>query len=313
MTISQENAIAPSPQFGIGGSVQQFLWSYQGQSFPIAYETLGQGSPVLLLPAFSTVSTREELRGLAERLAPHFQVFAIDWLGFGQSARPGLDYQRSLYRQLLQDFVSAVFDVPVAVVAAGHAAGYVMQLAAQQPAPWSKIVLVAPTWRGPLPTMGASAAVAGMVRGLVRSPLLGQVLYKLNTTPSFLSWMYRRHVYTDATKLTPEFIEHKHQITQQPGARFAPAAFVTGALDPAANRDDFLAGVQESTIPIMVIIAEQAPPKSKAEMEALAKLPGVQVERLPGTLGMHEEFANEVAEAVLLFLDASINPRFSDL
>jgi len=46
---------------------------------------------------------------------------------------------------------------------------------------------------------------------------LGQALYKLNTLLSFLSWMYRRHVYTDATKLTPEFIKRKHQLTQQPG------------------------------------------------------------------------------------------------
>jgi pimeloyl-ACP methyl ester carboxylesterase len=299
--------IAPSTPFGIGGSVQQFLWSHQGQTFPIVYEILGQGSPVLLLPAFSTVSTREEMRGLAERLAPHFQVLAIDWLGFGQSARPGLDYQRSLYRELLQDFASEAFDRPVAVVAAGHAAGYVMQLAAQNPSVWSKIVLVAPTWRGPLPTMGASASVAGIVRGLVRSPLLGQVLYKLNTVPSFLSWMYRRHVYTDATKLTPEFIDRKYQITQQPGARFAPAAFVTGALDPAANRDEFLSWSQGLSTPVMVVIGEQAPPKSKAEMEALAKLPGLQVKQLPGTLGLHEEYAVEVAEVVLPFLNASVN------
>lgn len=294
--------ITPSTQFGIGGAVQQYLWSHQGQTSPIVYETLGQGSPVLLLPAFSTVSTREEMRGLAERLAPHFQVLAIDWLGFGQSARPSLDYQRSLYRELLQDFVNEVFDVPVAVVAAGHAAGYVMQLAAQNPSVWSKIVLVDPTWRGPLPTMGASASVAGIVRGLVRSPLMGQALYKLNTTPSFLSWMYRRHVYTNATKLTPEFIDRKYQITQQPGARFAPAAFVTGALDPATNRDDFLAWFQGLPIPVMVVIGEQSPPKSKAEMEALAGLPGVQLKRLPGTLGLHEEFATEVAEVVLPFL-----------
>jgi pimeloyl-ACP methyl ester carboxylesterase len=312
-TPAEKTAIAAATNFGIGGSVQQFAWHYQGQTFAIAYEILGKGTPVLLLPAFSTVSTRAEMRGLAERLAPHFQVWAMDWLGFGQSARPSLEYQRSLYRELLQDFVSEVFDAPVAVVAAGHAAGYVMQLASQQPSLWSKIVLVAPTWRGPLPTMGASASVAGMVRGLVRSPLLGQALYKLNTTPSFLRFMYQRHVYTDVAKLTPEFMAQKYQITQQPGARFAPAAFVTGSLDPVANRDDFLAWFQRLAIPVMVVIGEQAPPKSKAEMEVLAELPGVQIKRLSGTLGLHEEFATEVAEVTLPFLGASINNRFSGL
>jgi len=37
-------------------------------------------------------------------------------------------------------------------------------------------------------------------------------------------------------------------------------------------------------------------------MEALAELPGVQVKRFPGTLGLHEEFAAEVTEAGFAFL-----------
>lgn len=201
---------------GIGGVSQEYLWTWEGQQLPITYETLGQGPSVLLLPAFSTVSTRAEMRGLAERLAPKFQVTALDWPGFGQSPRPPLDYQPALYHKFLEDFVKAVFEVPILVVAAGHAAGYAMHLA-QQPNVFSRVVLVAPTWRGPLSTMGTPRQLNRLVKNLVRSPLLGQALYKLNTTPSFLSWMYRRHVYTDATKLTPEFIEHKHTITQQRG------------------------------------------------------------------------------------------------
>ncbi|MBD3887650.1 hypothetical protein IFO70_39665 [Phormidium tenue FACHB-886] len=54
-------------------------------------------------PAFSTVSTRGEMQGIAEQLAPCFQVVAMDWLGFGQSERPALDYQPVFYCQLLQD------------------------------------------------------------------------------------------------------------------------------------------------------------------------------------------------------------------
>lgn len=52
----------------------------------------------------------------------------------------------------------------------------------------------------------------------------------------------------------------------------------------------------------MVVIGEQAPPKSKAEMEILTEQPGVQIERLPGTLGLHEEFAAEMAKVILPFL-----------
>lgn len=167
------------------------------------------------------------------------------------------------------------------------------------------MVLIAPTWLGPLRAMGANPILANTVRGLVRSPLLGQALYHLNTAPSFLRWMYRRHVYVDPEKLTPDFIAQKHRITQQPGARYAPAAFVTGHLDPLESRAEFLAQVQALSIPILVIIAEQAPPKSKAEMEALAALPEIAVSRLPGTLGLHEELAPTVAATVLPFLAQS--------
>lgn len=163
----QSATLTPATPTEIGGTVQQYLWSYQGQEFAIAYETLGQGAPVLLLPAFSTVSTRAEMAGLAQRLASEFQVTAIDWLGFGESARPPINYEPAVYHQLIQDFVRDIFQQRVAIVAAGHAAGYAMKLA-QQPGVVSRVALVAPTWRGPLPTMGVQPKGAGVVRNTVR-------------------------------------------------------------------------------------------------------------------------------------------------
>jgi pimeloyl-ACP methyl ester carboxylesterase len=293
-------------------TVNECIWNWQGQPVRIVYETQGQGTPVLLLPAFSTVSSRGEMQPLATILASHFQTVTLDWPGFGDSDRPPFDYQPSIYHEFLQGFVENVCNQPIAIVAAGHAAGYAIALAShacaialaqKQPKLVSKIVLIAPTWRGPLPTMMAQPPESfKIVRQSVRSPILGQFLYKLNTAPAFLRWMYRRHVYTDESKLTPEFIEQKWQITQQNGARFAPAAFVTGGLDPVRSRDEFFSAFEPLPVPTMVIIADLAPPKSKAEMEALATLPGIVSQRIPGTLGMHEEFAEAVAEAVLPFL-----------
>jgi pimeloyl-ACP methyl ester carboxylesterase len=211
-----------------------------------------------------------------------------------------------LYQQFLRDFVRAIFDEPVAVVAAGHAAGYVMHLAAGLSQTLSRVVLVAPTWRGPFPTMGEYRQLYHLLKNVVRSPLVGQALYKLNTTPSFLGLMYRSHVYGNPAKVTREFVASRWQTTQQPGARFAPAAFVTGALDPVHNRADFLTWFQPLPMPVMVVIGEQTPPKSQAEMEVLAALPEVQTQVLPGSLGLHEENPAGLAEAILPFLEASM-------
>ncbi len=303
MAIAQSTLIASaSPDNGIGGVVQKYVWTWQGQPLTVVYETLGEGKPVLLLPAFSTVSTRGEMRGIAERLSSQFQDLTLDWPGFGESERPSIDYQPALYHQFSQDFVRDILDEPAAVIAAGHAAGYAMQLGQKMPQSVTRIVLVAPTWRGPLPTMGANPQLSGMVREFVRSPIFGQALYQMNTTSSFLRLMYGRHVYVDDAKLTPDFIAHKREITQQPGARFAPVAFVTGNVDPVRERADFLAYFQPLPVPVMVIIGENVPSKSREEMDALTELQGVQTSVLPGSLGMHEEFADTVVEVIWDFL-----------
>lgn len=301
--MTQTTDLTKSNSGNYPAAVQEYLWNWKETQFKVIYETRGKGTPVLLLPAFSTVSTREEMRPLAEFLAPNFQVVTLDWPGFGDSSRPRTDYKPTLYHQFIKDFVESIFNSPVAVIAAGHAAGYVMQLAQSKPNVWSKIVLAAPTWRGPLPTMSKQqSGWHGIVRELVRSPLIGQFLYKLNTAPSFLSFMYQRHVYADAAKVTPDFIQSKWQVTQKPGARYGSAAFVTGGLDTAKVRSEFTDKFQELAVPVMVVIAENAPPKSKAEMEVLAELPGVESRVIPGSLGMHEEYAADLANAIKSFI-----------
>lgn len=283
-------------------TLHHWTWSWQNKPIKICYETWGEGEPLLLLPALSTVSSRKEMETIAttllEKIPNRYQLIALDWPGFGDSERPRLAYQPQLYQQFLQDFVRDRLKAPTAVIAAGHSAGYVMAIANEQKDLWSKIVLVAPTWRGPLAVMGASDTVRRGVRNLVRAPLIGQFFYGLNTRPSFLKWMYRRHVFVDEARLTDDFISQRYQNTQQPGARYAPAAFVTGGLDSAQTRTEFLGYFEGIEVPVMALVAEQAPPSSKAEMEAIAELPQVQVQRMAGTLGMAEEYGADVGAAI---------------
>jgi pimeloyl-ACP methyl ester carboxylesterase len=281
---------------------QTYEWQWSNQSLNIAYDRRGEGSPILLLPAFSTVSSRKEWDAVAQILGTTHQVTCVDWPGFGDSSKAAIAHNPILYEAFLPDFVTACFDQPLTVIAAGHAAGYALRLAQQLPKQMTRLVLVAPTWRGPLPTMGVSVAIARSIETLVRSPLVGQFLYYLNTRPPFLKWMYSRHVFTDAQQLTPDFIASKYATTQQRSARFGPAAFVTGGLDPVTNRGAFLQLFSALRAQCLVIISEDSPPKSKVEMEAITAISSVKVQSHPGSLGLHEEHSAEVANLIQAFL-----------
>jgi pimeloyl-ACP methyl ester carboxylesterase len=114
---------------GIGGQVDRYNWHFLGKQYQVVYETVGQGNPVLLLPAFSTVSSRTEMKGIAQILATQYRVTVLDWLGFGESECPAVDYSPVLFQQLLEDFFKSVFNSSIILIAAGHASGYVLKLA----------------------------------------------------------------------------------------------------------------------------------------------------------------------------------------
>jgi pimeloyl-ACP methyl ester carboxylesterase len=290
----------PAPVLTSDGT-QIYEWQWSNQTLHVAYDRRGEGAPILLLPAFSTVSSRKEWETVAQVLGSAYQVTCVDWPGFGDSSKAAIAYNPILYEAFLPDFVSACFDQPLTVVAAGHGAGYALHLAQQLPKQISRLVLVAPTWRGPLSTMGAPKIVANGIETLVRAPLVGQFLYYLNTRPQFLKWMYSRHVFVQAQNLTPTFIAEKYAITQQRGARFGPAAFVTGGLDPVNNRGAFLQLFADLRAKCWVITSEDGPPKSKAEMEAIKAIPSVQIQSHQGSLGLHEEYGVEVGHLIETF------------
>jgi hypothetical protein len=107
-------------------------------------------------------------------------------------------------------------------------------------------------------------------------------------------------------------MEEKLDVTRAPGARHASARFVTGRLDPFGSREEQAKAVQHVVVPMLNLFSENAPAKSRAEMEALAMLPNVRTVRLPqGKLSFYEEFPEEAAEVIREFLTA--NPPVNHL
>ena len=92
-------------------------------------------------------------------------------------------------------------------------------------------------------------------------------------------------------------------VTRASGARYSSIRFVAGELDPMPTREAFLSAAQQVNDPIMVVYGAETPPRSRAEMEALASLPNVVATVVPrAKLAVHEEFPDEVATTIKHFL-----------
>jgi len=282
----------------------EIRWPFDGSELRVGFDRAGTGPTVLLLPALSSISTRGEMRPLLERLAPSFTTIAFDWPGFGEQPKPFIDWQPHLYLAFLAHLLTRVAPAPYATVAAGHAAGYLIRHVAQNAHAAGRCVLLSPTWRGPLPTMMGrhSPRLRTIARAFDR-PAVGPLLFRLNVNRFMITMMARGHVYADPGWLTGERMQAKLAAALTPGARHASARFVTGCLDPFSNREDFLNAIRCINDPILALFSNNAPRKSRAEMEALAASAGVTTVRLPaGKLSIYEEFPDESARAILKFI-----------
>jgi pimeloyl-ACP methyl ester carboxylesterase len=275
------------------------VWNWKSQAIRAGVERLGEGPTVLLLPALSSISTRREMRPLQDRLASNFTTVAVDWPGFGDETRPAIRWRPDAYVAFLRYVLTEVVPRPFATVAAGHAASYALAVGAAARNSTGPLCLIAPTWRGPLPTiMGGKRRLGEWIAQVGDLPVLGHLIYRLNVNRPVVRIMARGHVYVDPDWLQGERLAQKMTVVRATRARHASIRFVTGMLDLMTSRSDFLEAARRFKAPILVLYGGATPRRSMAEMQALAILPNVCSIELPsGKLGVHEEFPDEVAEA----------------
>jgi len=209
---------------------------YRWRGMEVAYAALGDPDdpPIVLLHDVGVVGSSREFAGVAEALAEDHRVYAPDLPGYGRSDRPPLTYSASIYEAFVGDFLAEIPDLEAgkpAVVASGLSGSYAA-LAAPQ-ADVEQLILVTPV----ADTDGRSVGR----RALLRSPVLGTAIYNARTSTAGL----QNGAVGDRCYGRPdrEFLEYCWQSAHQPGARFAPASFLSGHLDPTMDLETALADV----------------------------------------------------------------------
>jgi len=229
-----DRAGTPSPP--LGRATEAYRW----RGFDIAYTEAGDPADpdLLLLHGINAAGSSAEFEACFDELADHYHVLAPDLPGFGLSDRPPLMYSPSLYVTFIADFLRDRTEEPT-VVASSLTAAYTA-MAVEQGAAVEELVLVCPTDR----------TVPGRrvwLRSLLRTPLVGEAVFNLIASEPSLRYFQRDHGVYDTRLIDEEWTTYRWQLTHQPGARYAPASFVSGFLDPEEELRDVLAGVDVPT------------------------------------------------------------------
>ena len=154
--------------------------------------------------------------------------------------------------------------------------------------------------------MGRKLPMFAQISRVVDWPVIGGLVYRLNVNRFMVRKMAFGHVYAKTSSLSDAWFEEKLAVTRASGARHSSVRFVAGELDPMATREAFLATAQQVNDPILVVYRAETPPRSRAEMEALAGLPNVVATVVPhAKLAVHEELPDEVAAIIKDFLHAT--------
>ncbi len=262
---------------------------------PVGTTAGGDGSaapePLVLVHSIHAAASAWEMRELFTRLGTERRVFALDLLGFGASERPDIDYDSDLYQDLLRDFVREVVGEPAHVLASSVSASHALEAAAADASLFRSLVLVNPT--GLLTQATGPDGRGRLLQNLFRLPFVGEALYNLLVSRPSLAY-YGSRIYRDPA-VEEENAEQQYLTAHQPGARYAPAAFLGSAL----GKNVYMA-LRTVEVPALSIWSGGDIVDTKRESEAYAAVaPGMRQVWIEDAGSVpHEERPDEVATAV---------------
>jgi pimeloyl-ACP methyl ester carboxylesterase len=239
-------------------AVPGHFWQWRQQSiyYVKAGERHSDRPPLLLIHGFgaSTDHWHKNVAGLSQ----DFEVWAIDLLGFGRSAKPEIPYSGDVWRDQLHDFITEVIGQPV-VLAGNSLGGYAaLCVAAQRPQSAAGLVLIN--------SAGPFTDIQGTTKPDPVRAVMGSVVRTLfqQDWASFLLFQYVRQkpmirktlekVYLDQSAVTDRLVEEIYQPSCDPGA---PKVFASVFRTPQGEKVDVLLG--QLTCPLLMLWGEADP------------------------------------------------------
>jgi pimeloyl-ACP methyl ester carboxylesterase len=233
-------------------------WPWRGHS--IYYVKAGNRHsnrpPLLLVHGFGA-STDHWRKNIAQ-LSSTFEVWAIDLLGFGRSAKPNLEYSGDLWRDQLNEFITEVVGQPAVLV--GNSLGGYASLCVAAQRPESAVGLILLNCAGPFTETQSPAkpdpfreVLANISRTVLLQPLPSWLLFQYVRQKSVIRKTLEK-VYLDKSAITDQLVEDIYRPSCDPGASQVFAAVFKS---PQGEKNDVL--LRQMTCPLLMLWGEGDP------------------------------------------------------
>lgn len=264
-------------------------------------DTSGEGRPLVLLHGIHAAGSAFEVRTLFYEFRGERPVYAVDLPGFGFSQRGGMPYTPEAYVHAIEHVLRQVtMDSPdgrADVIALSLSSEYAAAVAAELPELVHSIVMISPTGFDRIAQgEGRRKEPPALVKSVAR--VGGELFFDaLVTRPSLEHYLAKSF----GGKVDRGLLEYSYTTSHQPGAQFAPLAFVSGELFPQGDPKSTYERVK---VPVLVLYDED-PYVTFGGLRAFAiRNPSYHAERISHTRGLpHIEARERTMRVVRGFFD----------
>lgn len=222
---------ADKDTLSVGGTARIALYAHTRSAGP---KFSGSATPLLLVHSINASASAAEVRPLFERYGARRPTLALELPGFGTSQRGPLPYSPAMMAQSVlraaQHLREMGFNHPIDVLALSLSCEFVAMAVLEQPTWFRSVALVSPTGlesgRDEHFQNGRTKE-RPLLRRVLAAPV-GELAFRLLTTPASMRWFLERA--WGSPVIDETLLAYGELTARRPGARYAPAAFISGAL-----------------------------------------------------------------------------------
>lgn len=279
-------------------------WIWRGHQ--IQYSVTGTGKPLVLIHGFGA-SIGHWKKNIPVWVEAGYQVFALDLLGFGASAKPAIDYSLELWEELIRDFHQEFVQRPAIFIGNSIGALLALMLTANSSELASGAVLLnAAGGLNPRPEeMNLPLRlVMQLFAKLISSEITGKVVFNyIRQKRNILNSL--RQVYRNHQAIDDELVDMLYQPSCDEGAQKVFASVLNAPAGPRTT--DLLLKLDK---PLLVLWGDADPwtPIATAKVyQEASKTKDIQIIPIPNTGHCPHDDRPEIVNALVIHWLQKIN------